>query len=947
MKELHNIYKDAGQGFIDDLLSDYVIVTEKLSGSSFATEQTKDRLQFFKGTSQKPINLVDRTIMVYYEPAIQHIKNILASSKIELPNNWRFCFQYFVHNEPGIISYTKLPENNLVLTHIHIRGETGKTAKVIDDPRVIKDWAANLTVTALQPFYSGNLTPEQKSKIEEFIRIPTEDQEELFGTASFAEYILQVLNPNTTSTTLHGNLSNPIDSLIFKFITAGSGKSFSARMIDPYTKFLMKEKVPVDMRRAPADMNEIILLDLLAFIEERGITKSDTLTGNGEERYIQLVSLLFNEYVAQRGDSLEGIAFNKADFASAPEFDLNTDLISNEKTKKLVSSSESLKDLYKVMLGSLRKKRDPKKTGAILTPSVIEDFNKMVDKFNSISTSKDDGKFKTFEDYLKLKKVNETVEEDPVKSISEEKVLTFKDFQALDIVDLSAVSEALTVPYKERGKKKVNMIVGRFQPFTLGHVKVFEQLHKQNGLPVVVFTVRGKKPNPEKSPFSEDEQNVMFNKMKKQYPFLEAMYTVPNAAIDTLYATLRPAYEPMLWGFGTDRKKAYEGMISKPEYRKDLDVEPEFKGYEIKRGDDDVSASKVRTAIELDDESTFKKMTPKSIHDMYSILQNVLTPEMTESEELITEASERKYMYLAQSNKKEDKDALYDLINVSLFKGKAPYDGRLKLNSFNTSDIKKVEKYLKGDQNAADILVKLGADVTGIGRGEIMLAYIIENCSIGGGSQDIDLTLYNDKHAVSDQAELKEAQLSIDGWLYNWRTGAKHRSIIQHTLANLKLLYDGLKDVLPELDISTKLGSEIAALTGRQEFGKFVKEVRSIDPVEIHTALAFNIEESPTNKLMISNSSGEILGDLTDAKTLSKIKTILSTGSTLTLKSFNAIEKELVAGFGKVNEKFIFVQTNRRKRFMGIHYKDAISGSLDQTQFYAATAGTVKVKVKA
>ena len=34
MKELTQIYKETGQQFIDDLFKDYLVVTEKLSGSS-------------------------------------------------------------------------------------------------------------------------------------------------------------------------------------------------------------------------------------------------------------------------------------------------------------------------------------------------------------------------------------------------------------------------------------------------------------------------------------------------------------------------------------------------------------------------------------------------------------------------------------------------------------------------------------------------------------------------------------------------------------------------------------------------------------------------------------------------------------------------------------------------------------------------------------------------
>ena len=188
------------------------------------------------------------------------------------------------------------------------------------------------------------------------------------------------------------------------------------------------------------------------------------------------------------------------------------------------------------------------------------------------------------------------------------------------------LNEALNVPHKEKGKKPVNMFVGRFQPFTLGHVKVFEKMYKENGLPVIVYMVRGGKADPEKRPFDEDMQQAMFAKMKKQYPFLEASFVVPNGAIDTMFAAARPTYEPMMWGYGTDRKKSYGAMINKQRYRDELGVDPSFKGFEIKRGEENISASKVRNALKIDDEKTFKKMTPKSIHSFYKPLQNILEP---------------------------------------------------------------------------------------------------------------------------------------------------------------------------------------------------------------------------------------------------------------------------------------------------------------------------------
>jgi nicotinamide mononucleotide adenylyltransferase len=197
---------------------------------------------------------------------------------------------------------------------------------------------------------------------------------------------------------------------------------------------------------------------------------------------------------------------------------------------------------------------------------------------------------------------------------------------ATRVVNEESITEALKVPHPKPGMKKVNMFVGRFQPFTLGHVKVFEKMYKENGLPVVVFLVRGGKADPEKRPFDETLQQAMFAKMAKQYPFLETAIVVPNGAIDTLFAAARPTYEPVMWGYGTDRKKAYDSMINKDSYREQLGVDPDFSGYEIFRTDDNISASKVRNALKIDDEKEFKKMTPKSIHSFYKTLQDILQP---------------------------------------------------------------------------------------------------------------------------------------------------------------------------------------------------------------------------------------------------------------------------------------------------------------------------------
>lgn len=461
MKELTNIYKEAGQQFVDDLFKDYLLVTEKLSGSSFSFERHGDELRFFKGSNKQPINLVDRTLMMYYESAIQYILNKTEGHIKDLPEYWRFCFQYFVNNQPGAIEYDNLPTNNLVLTHIQVRNAKGKIAKVIEDPRVLRDWASAFNVTPLIPIFSGYLKEEQKRKIREFLSTPKEDQLEVFGTSSFAKYLIDSLNPTIKQTTLQNDLNKPIDSIIFKFFKQGTNQIFTAKMIDPYTEALMKEKEPIDLRRAPADINEILLLDILAFIEERGLRGGELLTATPHERYLELVSNLFNDYVAKRGVDLQKIDIEKAEFAKGPEFDLNLDLIKNNRTREILQKSESLQNLYKIILGSLRKKRNPNRVGAVMTASVIEDFNKLVSKIGDTINKETDGKFKTFGDYLNNKVTEEIDHKDLEELVVEEKVLNYNNFINLGKVIIEANVEDQKFKNQETGRMvKVSSALG-------------------------------------------------------------------------------------------------------------------------------------------------------------------------------------------------------------------------------------------------------------------------------------------------------------------------------------------------------------------------------------------------------------------------------------------------------------------------------------------------------
>jgi len=191
--------------------------------------------------------------------------------------------------------------------------------------------------------------------------------------------------------------------------------------------------------------------------------------------------------------------------------------------------------------------------------------------------------------------------------------------------------EGLTVKYPDQGKKLVNMFVGRFQPFTLGHAKVIDTISKQNGHPVVVLLIKSKTKKAEdafKRPYDEETQLAMLNKLKSKYP-IEKVYILDRAAIDYMFNAMRgDGYEPVLWGTGTDRLKTYSYQVDKPEYRESLNCREDFGLFEIPRSGKNISATQVRNAMLDGDEKLFKKLTPKPIHGMYDELRTKLEVSM-------------------------------------------------------------------------------------------------------------------------------------------------------------------------------------------------------------------------------------------------------------------------------------------------------------------------------
>lgn len=154
-----------------------------------------------------------------------------------------------------------------------------------------------------------------------------------------------------------------------------------------------------------------------------------------------------------------------------------------------------------------------------------------------------------------------------------------------------------------------NIMVGRFQPMTDGHMKCIDAAWKELGIGTVICLVDTPEAKVDKRhPFSTDILLPIYNELKLTYKHINEVIIVKNADIVKIGELLNDKYEIKSWTCGTDRIDAYKAMSEK--YKEQASLADDFRMIEVKRSDDDVSATKVRKALLEGDIKAFDKLTP-------------------------------------------------------------------------------------------------------------------------------------------------------------------------------------------------------------------------------------------------------------------------------------------------------------------------------------------------
>jgi hypothetical protein len=395
LQDLRTYFNSVNRNEFNSLLKQRCLVTEKIQASSFHVRNTDTGYDYYKSGSRTPMNKVDRTIVRYYENAIDYFKSIPQDVREDMPKDWKFGFDYMTEKRTVDIQYDVLPKNNLILTHIQVLNPTDPTQikKVIRDPKILEKWASILEVQAPPIVFDGVLDSNQKEQLVELLEMNDQAFSNVFENNSFTRKLYNIFNRMLNKTALNEGLDGDIDSLIVSFIDNKNIKNFKLGRFDR-----VEEK-----EREASDMYQITILDLVEYMTQFNMDEVKLVEEDTDLRYIELVSEIFNQYMSKNAVKYIGAEFDSAGFSSKKGFELNKDFIKNEDTIRLIQNDD-LSELFKIMLGSFRKKRT--KETKIINSDLMNQMNEIVEKIEAVVLEKkNESEVMAFNTYLKHQKI--------------------------------------------------------------------------------------------------------------------------------------------------------------------------------------------------------------------------------------------------------------------------------------------------------------------------------------------------------------------------------------------------------------------------------------------------------------------------------------------------------------------------------------------------------------
>lgn len=629
LNHLKEVYDKKGEDFLNNLLNNYVIINELVNGTFFGVKKNKnDQFKYFKKAGE--ITYVDRVLMKYYEPAIRYFESMPLEKRQRIPSNFYFGFEYFTNGDSFSNKYDSLPKNNLVLSYIHKLDDAGQIVSTVQHKEQLDKWADYLGVERPPIIFEGHLNDEQKTAILDFVYAPTDELFNKFKTTSFSKYILSALEADSEKSFLRSGPATNMDTIVFRFYDETQenpeASVFLAKLVDPlFTK--KGEATPKENKTQ--DYIWLIVIDLMNHFEVYDVTDlKGAIEGPGafDEKYVKLINKIFKDFIEEYKEKYEGLELEIPDYLKRPEFELDKNLVRDPQVIKIIESNETYREIYKILLNFFRRVR--KKSNAnFFTPNLLTQLNLIVNKIKNIIMGDEiyESLFPSFSEF--------------VDSPSSEVMLSEKEFSEKNL------SKEEPIP--------VNILIGNFQPVTMGHIKAAQKMKEKNGNKTYLVGIKNNK-RTQVSPFSLEETRVMLERVQQEYSDLIAdVKLVESGKIEEILEALHPTYEPELWGTSERRLKDYLLQLDYVKKKKiPLRISDKFKLVELPVY---VKSEEVLKTLEDSDFLKFKKMVPSSVAPHFFNLQKELLS-VNEALEIITsiEPSEDEDPRLKEDIEKEE-----------------------------------------------------------------------------------------------------------------------------------------------------------------------------------------------------------------------------------------------------------------------------------------------------
>lgn len=627
ISHLYDLYNKKGQDFIEKLFNTYVTVNEKMDGSAFIFERDLEtgKFKFYKRDQRNPITMVDRTLMKYYEVPIQYIESLPPHVLTKIPRGWKFGLEYFSSPQPVEIAYDRIPKNNLILSYVHVIEEAGTIARTIQEKEKLDTWADLLGIERPPIIFQGNLDEDQKNKIMEFLSTPFNELVEEFKTKSFVRFIIGVLNPELKKTALNEDLDKAIEGIVFRFGDPSGGDPILSKMVDPIFTEMAKTKAQKRKEEKPSDFLGITLIDVMNFILEKGVDFFECKGNTNDERYVSFMSSVFVEFLGEYSNMYKGADFQEPEYLKKDDFRINKKFITNRDVINYIEEDPSFESLFKLMLNSFRKIK--KRAGGLINQGALEQFNllvediqKRVEKVNESFVF--ESNLPTFMDFkrknLEKNKVNYVTEESEGEK-EDDPFYSYNEFiSALETIDNIEKPKSKIKEEETPELKDVNVLIGRFQPFHNGHLKMVKSMKKENGLPCLIAVVHPGHNTSGKSPFDEDLVKKYMESVVRENPEdICGFFIVSRGLLGVIYGTAKShGFRVKSIGAGDDRIMDYKKQV---EYLKKNGSDFP-KDMEIIKTPRSTSGTEVREKIKNEDFTSFKKLVPPSISSLYNSL---------------------------------------------------------------------------------------------------------------------------------------------------------------------------------------------------------------------------------------------------------------------------------------------------------------------------------------